>query len=373
MKHAKLSASGSSRWLNCPGSVKAEEGYPFQGSSEFAEEGSMAHELAEKCLIEELDAEDFLGKEVYKRIVQHDMLAPVQEYVDYVRSYIGWNTDLLVETRVRFNSVVPNGFGTLDAAVVDRENKVCHIFDLKYGKGVKVDAFENSQAMLYAIGMFPVLKDTGIDKFVIHIVQPRIYNFSSWEISVKDLKKFGLTVREKAELALSGHAPRVPGDKQCQWCRAKGDCKVLATYTEDLITSTFYNLDEVDPDTLTNEEKKAILDNKKLIESFVKAVEASVFTDLELGKDFEGYKLVEGRSMRKWKVNAEEALVDQLGDEAYNKKIIGVGEAEKRLGKDFIDDLTIKPVGKTTLAPSSDKRKPIENEAIEDQFENIEK
>ncbi len=363
--HAKLSASGSGKWLNCPGSVQAEEKYPPQKSSPFAIEGSMAHEVADLCLKNEKDASFYIGKTVYKRTVEKDMASYVQEYLDYVRSYEKDNTTLMTEERVDFSHVVPGGFGTLDAAVLDYDENTCHIFDLKYGKGVKVDAYENTQAQLYGIGIEHELSglfSEDINKYVLHIVQPRINHFSSWEISLENLYKFSKWVEEKADLALSGKGQRIPGEKQCQWCRAKGDCRALNDFTETLITGKFDNLDNLDSETLSHQEKKAILENKKLIESFLKAVEASVFDQIERGEKFEGYKLVEGRSIRKWNDKAEAQLTLRLGSNAYTKKLIGIGEAEKRLGKDSITDLTIKPKGKTTLAPEHDKREAINSD-----------
>ena len=374
MQHAKLSASGSGKWLNCPGSVQAEENYPPQPSSPFAIEGSMAHEVADLCLKNEKDASFYVGKTVYKRTVEKEMATYVQEYLDYVRSYETSSSTLMTEERVDFSHIVSEGFGTLDAAVLNYDEGTCHIFDLKYGKGVKVDAYENTQAQLYAIGIEHELSglfSEDITKYVLHIVQPRINNISSWEISLENLKKFAEWVEERADLALSGKGQRVPGEKQCQWCRAKGDCRALSDFTEALITGEFDDLDNLDSETLSDDEKKAILDNKKLIESFLKAVEASIFSQLEQGEKFTGYKLVEGRSMRKWNDKAEFKLIQKLGDKAFSRKLIGIGAAEKELGKDFTKDLTVKPSGKIVLAPESDRRKAIESETIEDKFDKI--
>lgn len=371
--HAKLSASGSSRWLNCPGSVQAEENYPAQKSSPFALEGSMAHELADLCLQNEVDAIIHLGETVYKRTVEQDMIAPVQEYLDYVRSFETDSTILFTEERVDFSHIVPEGFGTLDAAVLDAENKICHIFDLKYGKGVRVDAFENTQAQLYGTGIQNELSFLyDIDTFVLHIVQPRMSNYSSWERTRDELLAFGREVRDKAKFALSGNAPRVPGEAQCHWCKAKGDCKTLSDFSNKIITGEFQDLDCLDATALTDDAKRRILDHRKLIEMHLKAVEASVFDSLERGESFEGYKLVEGRANRQWNKDAESYLIKAMGEDAYNKKLIGIGAAEKVLGKGNLDDLMDKPKGKITLATYDDKRSAIDVKTIEEQF-NIEK
>ena len=369
--HAKLSASGSSRWLNCPGSVKAEEPYKNE-SSIYAQEGTLAHEVADLCLQKEKDAVFYVGKKVTDHIIDCDMARNVQEYLDYVRSHETNDSKLFTEERVDFSNVVPGGFGTMDSAVLDYNTGVCHIFDLKYGKGVEVDAFENTQGQLYAIGLYNELGFLDeITSFRIHIVQPRIYNYSHWDITVQDLVKFGKWVAERAELALTSDAPRVPGDKQCKWCRAKGDCETLLKFTEQIISAEFDNLDELDTNTLTDEQKKTILDNKALIESFLKAVESSVFERIDSGEEFKGYKLVEGRSIRKWVNGAEEALAEKLGEDAYDKKLIGITAAQKIIGKDEVDKLAYKPPGKLTLVPESDKRKAVIKTDIANEFDEI--
>lgn len=370
--HAKLSASGADKWLNCAGSIQAEESYP-NGSSEFAEEGTIAHDIGDKCLKRGVDAEIFfgitlqeLGTENIKSFlptytIEHDMINHVQEYIDYVRAHETENSTLYTEERVDFSNIVPEGFGTMDSGVLDYDTNIFHIFDLKYGKGIPVYAEENNQAKMYAIGL---LNELGfldsIKSFRIHIAQPRLYNFSSWDISVEDLVKFAKYAKGRAELALTKDAPRTPGTKQCQWCRAKGDCAALFKFTEDAIMMEFEDMDKEenfpDPQNLTYEQKKMILDNRKLIEAFLKSVEAKVFIQLCDGEEFEGYKIVEGRANRVLIDGAEEIIVKKLGEDAYNKKLIGLGDLEKKLSKKEVATLTIKPTGKLTLAPECDKR-----------------
>jgi len=378
-KHAKLSASGSSKWLNCPGSINAESKIPNK-SSVYAEEGTTAHELADICLKSTEEAAEYIGKEItyesngkeVKKLIDAEMAKYVQEYIDYVLSFETKDSQLFTEDRVDFSNLVPNGFGTMDSAVIDHTTGICHIFDLKYGKGVRVDAENNTQAQLYALGLLNELD--GLDlirSFVIHIVQPRVSNFSSWEISLKDLIKFGEYCKKQAELALTKTAPRIPGDKQCQWCRAKGSCKSLMKFTEEVITGEFDDLDmeELCDNEISDQQIKLILDNKKLIESFLTSVEEDAFDKLLSGGKIPGYKLVEGRSTRKWIDNAEDILVEKLGDDAYDKKLIGITKAGKKLKKDQLEELTFKPEGKPTIAPESDKRKSISS--VVDEFEHL--
>jgi len=371
--HAKLSASGSSRWINCPGSINAEKGYPDK-SSRFADEGTLAHELADTCLKKGKDAEYYIDKKITGKVIEKDMARYVQEYLDYVLSHETSNSKLYTEERVDFSNIVSEGFGTMDSAVLDFNTKVCHIFDLKYGQGVIVDAFENTQGQMYALGLYNELGFLGdIESFRIHIVQPRRQNFSYWDISVEDLLKFGEYVKERAELALTPDAPKVPGDKQCAWCKARFDCIARKKFAEQTILSEFDNLDKdnMSVDKLTDQEKRAILDNKKFVESFLKDIEKSVFNKLHDGEPFEGYKLVEGRSIRKWNENAEQILAKKLGKDAYKKSLIGITDAQKKLGKNEIDNLTYKPEGKPTLAPNTDKRKAISIIKTEDCFEEL--
>lgn len=370
-KHAKLSASGSSKWLNCPGSINAEDKYPDKSSS-FAEEGTLAHELADICLKKRKDTEFYVGKEITGKVIEKDMARYVQEYIDFVLSHETNDSQLLTEERVDFSNVVPEGFGTMDSAIIDYNTKICHIFDLKYGKGVLVDAFENTQGQLYALGLYNELSFLGeITSFRIHIVQPRLCSFTQWDITVENLIKFGKWVSERARLALNKNAERIPGDKQCLWCRAKGDCKALYKFTEKIICAEFDNLDaELNEDVLSDDQKKNIIDNKDLIQSFLKSVERSIFERINSGGKFDGYKIVAGRSNRKWNDDAKDILIDLLKNEAYKKSLINLTEAEKKLDKEQLDSITFKPPGKPTLVPDSDKRKSIDL-SIEDKFEII--
>ena len=370
MQHALLSASGSGTWLNCPGSRKAQQDY-VDKTSPFAVEGSRAHELADICLKSGEDAAVHIGMEIMGEAVPYEMAQYVQEYLDYVRSHEGENTTLYTEERVDFSNVVPEGFGTMDAAVLDFDSGTCHIFDLKYGRGVQVYSYENTQSQLYALGL---LNELGfldaIKMFRIHIVQPRKVTPEPWNIKVEDLKIFAAYASERAELAMTDSAPRVPGDKQCMWCKAKPDCPALAKFSEETILAEFDTIEETTPvDKLSDEQKKSILDNKKLIEGFLKAVEQSVYERIENGEGFKGYKIVSGRSIRKWGADAEAYLKKKLKSKAYKKALIGIGDAEKLLGKGTFDDYTVRPTGKPTLAVESDKRPALLAEDISDEFE----
>ena len=363
--HAKLSASGSAKWSLCPGSVFAEKDLP-NTTSVFAEEGTAAHELAELLLRgddELMLVGDVIGVTLPESgvVVTQDMYDYVQMYVSYVNSLSG---ELFVEQRVDFSHIAPDGFGTSDAIVIN--DNTMTIVDLKYGKGVRVDAENNTQGILYALG---AVNDYGmlfhIKTINIVIVQPRLDHISEWTIGIDELNRWGERLKQAAELALSENAPRSPGEKQCQWCRAKATCPALAKLTESTLMTSFDNLDTSKPEQLTDEQLKVALDNKKLIVSWFDAVETLVTDRLSSGQAFGGYKLVAGRANRAWRdeMTVAKVLGAVLGDDTiYTRKLISPAQAEKELGKsraELLDDLITKPEGAPTLVPESDKRPPV--------------
>lgn len=363
--HARLSASGADRWARCPGSVKAEENHIDKGS-DFAAEGTTAHALADYCLSNGVVAASCVGMTFEGRQVDAEMCEYVQQYVDYVCSFSG---EHFYEQRVDFSPWVPEGFGTSDCIVIDAKNKLLRVIDLKYGKGVRVDAENNYQAQLYALG---AINDMGflleVERVNIAIVQPRLDHISEWEIPVSDLMSFAEHIKERAQLACKDDAERVPGEKQCQWCKAKATCPALYDLTQKTLMQSF---DVIQIDTLpkaerlTDQQLKMALDSRKLIESWLSAVEQYATEQILDGKQLAGYKLVEGRSVRQWvdEQQAQLALAERFDEsEIYKKSFISVAQAEKLLGKKqaaLLDSLVTKPQGKPTLAPESDKRAPI--------------
>lgn len=245
--HARLSASGSEMWLNCAGSVKAQLNYPKK-TSRVALEGTFAHELADICLKSNTRASSLIGSVIeinendktHKHTVKEEMVDYVQKYIDYVNSYLTKKSILYTESRVDFSNIVPDGFGTLDSAVYRPEDNVLHIFDLKYGKGVKVLAEKNTQGMLYALGMINDIDWVyDFSDIVIHIVQPRIPSFTNYKTNKKELLEWSKYVSERANLTLSDNAPRTAGEKQCFWCLAKNECKTLKEYRFNQIVADF--------------------------------------------------------------------------------------------------------------------------------------
>ena len=367
--HAKLSASGAHRWMNCPGSVGQESGLP-DTSSAYAQEGTNAHDFAESCLRQNKNADEIVFNADDFTDTPEQVQEYVQMYLDYVRSIEG---ERFIEQRVDFSPWVPEGFGTADAIVLN--DGVAHVIDLKYGKGLKVDADENPQALLYALGAlneYDYLYDVHTFKAV--IVQPRLDHVSEWEISRDDLLKWAELAKAAAEAALSDDAPFNPGGKQCQWCKAKAFCKPRAEHNLKIASEGFEAIgDDIAPvsrDQLSIEDIAALLPHFKEIANWMKDLEGHAYNLAMQGQDVPDHKLVEGRSLRKWldEDAAEKKLKRDLGAaNAYNRKILSPAQAEKAYGKDKakIQKLITKPSGKPTLVPASDKRPAIEIDTTE--------
>lgn len=222
--HAKFSASGSSKWFLCAGSLNAEEGIP-NNTSPYAQEGTAAHELAELCLTQGGNCFDWVDvrlPDTNAITVTNEMASYVQQYVDFVKSKKG---EVLIEVQVDFSHIAPEGFGTCDSLVFAGD--ALHVIDLKYGKGVRVSAEENTQGILYALG---AVNDYGaiyaFKTVTITIVQPRLDHVSEWTISVDELNAWGERLKQAAEYALLPDASRTAGEKQCQFCRAKSSCEI---------------------------------------------------------------------------------------------------------------------------------------------------
>jgi hypothetical protein len=230
--------------------------------------------------------------------------------------------------------------------------------------------------MLYALGAWSELEMLqDVETFILHIVQPRLDHIDTWEISLADLLKWGEWVKERAALALSEDAPRVPGEAQCRWCLAQATCQALYDYTAKLIGVEFDDVEALEsPGTMSERQLREVLEAAPMVRAWLSAVEDHVFALLNDGAEFKGYKLVEGRSLRKWadERKAEEVLIDALGDAAYEVQLLSPAKAEKALGKKrkgILDDLITKPNGKPTLAPENDKRPAIHS--VLDQFQTI--
>lgn len=392
MKHAKLSASGSERWLNCPASVALIAKLPKSDeSSIYANEGSVAHELGEMALAKKIESTyDMVGKVIkldngYEQEVDEDMAQYVDRYIAYVDALNTLHdTELLVEQRVCYDNWVKEGFGTSDAIVLDPDNGVVHIIDLKYGKGEKVFAKDNTQAQLYALGVIQTSVDNPdlYRKIHIHIVQPRIQHFDVWKINMRQLLEFGGYAKERAELCFREDAPFGPTDKGCRWCPLAPKCSALAEHNLKVISDEFDTLEIClneedlrfkDKELLSPQQIANLIPKLTLIEKWCKQVAEGALEDLLNGYEVPGYKAVEGRSNRSWTKLGEEQVVEKLGDAAYQPaKVLSPAQAEKVLKKDKLKleaDWVFKKPGKPTLAVEADKRPPIASTA--DEFDEV--
>lgn len=380
--HAKLSSSASKRWLGCPGSVKLSEHYP-NGSSIYADEGTLAHGMAEGMISKddklvqkyEVEAAKFYGEHPELNGTFLEMKMILQPYVDYVfeeyaaQVHEDEAAQLMTEERVDLTEYIPGGFGTSDVVIL-RQGRL-HIIDLKYGKGVSVSAEDNPQLKLYALGTlarFDMLYD--IEDVVMTIYQPRLDNVSTDTIKAKDLYAWGEEViKPGAQLALSEDAPVHAGD-WCQFCPARYDCKERA---RDAMELQKY----LGRMVLSPEEIAEILGKIDRLTKFAEDIKDSALTKALDGEEIPGWKVVEGRSIRKY-VGSEEEIVRQCEgagyDQAllYERKLLTITNMEKLMGKkqfaEVLGAYVEKPEGKPTLAPESDKRPAITNNSAAEDF-----
>ena len=368
MDHALLSASGAYRWLSCPGSARLEDKFEDEPSV-YAAEGTLAHEMAELKIIKYFTT-DLRPSEFKKRINElkknelysAEMDRYTNEYRDYINDiYLSFESKpfFLAEQKVDFSSYVPEGFGTVDCTLVG--DKVIHIFDLKYGKGVPVTAENNPQGMLYALGTY--LEQSAIDeieKVIIHIVQPRIKNTSSFEISSEELLKWAESIKDVAQKAYEGSNEFHVGE-HCGFCKANGNCRKQA--------EKYMNIEVIDPALLTDEEIGEGLAKVKELSKWAKKFEDYALIRAQNGGNVKGWKLVAGRGGNRTFTDKAVAaqLLEEVGldrEEIYKTELISVTAAEKLLGEETLYKIAgnyiQKPEGKPTLATLDDKRPALE-------------
>lgn len=357
--HALLSASSSHRWLNCPPSARLCEGYDDKGS-DFAAEGTDAHSLCEYKLKEALGlpAEDPTENLTWYDSEMEDCAngyaAYVLELVEEAKKTCP-DPVVLIEQRLDYSKYVEAGFGTGDCVIV--ADDTLNIVDYKHGRGVLVDATENPQMKLYALGaldLFDCLYD--IRTVTMTIYQPRRANISVFTISTQDLLDWAEKILvPTAELAFNGDGEYHCGE-WCQFCKAKADCRERARANLELARYEFRQ-----PPLLTDEEVESILAQIDDLVSWAEDIKAYALQAAISGKHWSGYKLVEGRATRKYTdERAVAATVMAAGFDPYEKKLLGITAMTSLLGKktfnDLLSSLIAKPQGKPTLVPESDSR-----------------
>ena len=371
--HAKLSASGAGRWATCPGSVQMEDGIP-DSESVYAKEGTLAHELSELKLKHYLDPKGFgkrkLNAAVKKikenELYQAEMDSYTDTYVDFIKEKAlscPSQPYIEIEKRVDFSSWVPGGFGTCDCILI--HGNTLSIIDLKYGKGVPVSEEQNEQLILYALGAYDAFNLIyNLDKIELNIVQPRINNFSTWEISLTELLLWGDYFKVQAEKALGGNGELVPSAKACKFCKARDICTARAENNLSLESEIKLKPNEIPKDKLYE-----YISRGEDIAKWVADLKAYALDMCLKGEDVKGLKAVAGRTSRSW-TNQDEAinkLIEGGIDEAiiYDKVPLTLAKLEKALGKQqftaLVGDMVVTSEGKPTLVFENDKRPAISN------------
>ncbi|MCF2559095.1 DUF2800 domain-containing protein [Prevotella brevis] len=380
-QHALLSPSAAHRWLNCTAAPRLEENVEDKSSS-YADEGTLAHAYCAKHL------KTFLGVDTVDEdaeIAQLYELYHTGEMDEYTGTYKTIvlekfkqartktrDAQLLVEVRLDFTRYMPEAFGTADAVII--ADGCLEIIDFKYGKGVKVSAYNNPQMKIYALGAYEAFSfEYNITRVRMTIVQPRIDNLSEFEITANDLQKWAEEeLQPKAKEAFSGKGKQMPG-AWCQFCKVKARCKALKETALNLAK------ENAAPNLLTPEEiANDVLPFIDIVKSWLTGVEEYTLQAALNGTNYPGYKIVAGRSIRK--ITDAEAVMQELqsnafAEESYMKprELRSITDLEKLIGKKRFAELCgkwiEKPQGKPTLVPESDKRPAYDTTA--DDFKDV--
>ena len=372
--HAILSASSSHRWLHCLPSARLE--LEFENTNgEAAKEGTAAHALSEHKLKKALRIR---SKRPTSEYDSDEMEECTDAYVDFIMEQVELArkscTDpiVLIEQRLDFSCYVPDGFGTGDCVIISDDR--LHIVDFKYGMGVLVDAEDNPQMKLYALGALEIYDSLyDIKEISMTIFQPRRENVSTWTVPVEELKTWAEEeLKPKATKAYQGEGEYMPGS-WCTFCRASTRCRARADENLKLAQMEFKM-----PPLLTDSEIEEVLTILPDLTKWANEITAYA-TDAAVnhGKEWHGFKVVEGRSVRKYKDEnavAEKAVISGYKD-IYRKSLIPMTEMQKLMGKtkfeEILGNLIYKPSGKPTLVPNSDKRPAMNVADAKNEFNEI--
>lgn len=374
-KHALLSASSAHRWLHCPPSAKLTAGVT-EAPSEAALQGTAAHALAEHKLRRALKQQ---SKRPVSKYEDDEMDTYTDDYVSYVLEQYEQAKQttpgavIYIEQRLDFSHVAPGGFGTGDCLIV--ADGTLHVIDLKYGLGVLVEAERNPQLMVYAVGalrLFDALYD--IDEVALTVFQPRRENVSTWTLSVTELNKWAeQTLKPAAELAANGEGEFCAGT-WCQFCRIASTCRARAEANLELAKFEF-----APPAELSADEVADVLAQIPELTRWASDVQDYALSQALSGERYEGFKLVAGRSIRKY---TDETAVAEAAKAAgykdiYKQSLLTITAMEKLMGKknfsEILGNLVVKPEGKPTLVPLSDKRPELQISTAAEDFTNIDK
>lgn len=383
--HAILAPSAAKRWMTCAPSARMEEKFPSKDTA-YTREGTIAHAIGEELLKWLYQSSSFvpdfpvLLKDITENApnmltgLQEDAKAEGLDFAEMLKTvYEGYvsivfnqylleknadpETELLVEAELKLDDFIPEGFGSSDAVVIG--NNTLHVFDLKYGKGVKVSAEHNPQMMCYALGaLYGPAEPYNILYVQMHILQPRLNHWSHFTLGADVLSIWGKCfLKPAAEKAFNGKGHAVPGE-HCQFCRVAPRCKALKAYTMTIETSQEGSL-------MTDEELGETLTMLGTAKTYIAHLEDYVLAQLQAGRTIPGWKVVEGRSLRKIQntMGAIEALVEagfEPNDYFKPAELKTISDLEKLVGKKqfntLLGEFVVKPAGKPTLAPADDPR-----------------
>lgn len=372
--HARFSPSAANRRIHCPPSLLLEEQFK-EGESVYAAEGTAGHAMAEHLLRKYLKQRT---KRPTSEFYTDELLEAVDEYVSFV---IGEIEDarrtckspvLLVEQRIDASEYVDSCFGTADMVIIT--DRVAHVIDLKLGKDIEVHAEENPQLMIYGLGILNMAEALyDIDTVLMTIFQPRLDNSSTWSVSPEYLKRWGEEIlRPAGAQALMG-AGNFSAGSWCRFCRARNQCRARAESFLEMAKMEFQQ-----PALLSDEEIAEVIAKADELSRWAADVYAFAQDEAVLhGKQWPGYKVVEGRSSRRY--TSDEAVI-QVATAAgykdiYRKSVIGITEMERLMGKEnfktILGPLVVKPKGKLTLVPESDKREAVQSNTAQEGFQEV--
>jgi len=377
MKHSIISASGSNRWLECPGSIDLSRGIP-DTSSEAADEGTAAHTLAERCLLQNKNAAEFRGQTITVKdsgrafIVDEEMAEAVQLYIDTIKAdyeAMQPGATLSVEREFQLSWLHEDLFGTNDSSI-EQMFGLLRAYDLKFGKGVVVEVEANTQMMIYALG---ALHDSTCEDVEVVIIQPRAEHDDGpvrrWRISTAELLEWAQEVLlPGAKLALSGKGGVYAGD-WCRFCKAIAVCPAVRDKATQAAMVVFDDSPDAKVPTLPAPAEMApeqlikVMEFSRAFGSWAKEVETHVKNAMERGVQFPGWKLVRGKRSRSWE--NEGVTIHELnkgyGGKIYTEpKLRSPAQMEAMLKEAKVDIKTLESLIKVTrpltMAPASDKR-----------------
>lgn len=372
--HARFSPSAANRRIHCPPSLLLEEQFE-EGESIYAAEGTAGHELAEHLIRKYLKLRT---KRPTSEYYTDELLCAVNEYVSFVIGEIEnarrecSQPVIVVEQRVDASEYVDNCFGTADMVIIT--DKVAHVIDLKLGKGVEVHAEENPQLMIYGLGVLHMAESLyDIDTVRMTIFQPRLYNLSSWEVETEYLKRWGEEVLRPAGAQAMIGAGEFSAGSWCRFCRARNQCRARAEHFLDMAKMDFKK-----PALLSDEEISDIIGKADELSKWANDVYAFAQEQaISNGKHWPGYKVVEGRSNRKFTSDEEVIEAAQAAGykDIFRRSLIGITEMERLMGKEqfntILGRLVYKPKGKLALVPDSDKREAVSTSSAQADFEEV--